>query len=83
MKKTTTTTSKNKTTTTYINNKTQQQQKNRKLIPVSGKMTSKSENTQRTAPQNQDQMGLDATKPIFGVSDKPRLKLVSSATETS
>ena len=29
------------------------------------------------------QQGLDANKPIYGVSDKPRLKLVSSATETS
>ena len=28
-------------------------------------------------------MGLDATKPVFGVSDKVRLEQVSSATETS
>ena len=28
-------------------------------------------------------MGLVATKPVFGVSDKARLKPVSSATETS
>ena len=28
-------------------------------------------------------MGLKATKPVFGVSDKARLKPVSSATETS
>ena len=28
-------------------------------------------------------MGLDATKPVFGVSDEARLKPVSSATETS
>ena len=28
-------------------------------------------------------MGFDATKPVFGVSDKGRLKPVSSATETS
>ena len=28
-------------------------------------------------------MGHDARKPVFGVSDKVRLKLVSSATETS
>ena len=28
-------------------------------------------------------MGLDVTKPVFGVSDKSRLKPVSSATETS
>ena len=28
-------------------------------------------------------LGLDATKPVFGVSDKARLKPVSSATETS
>ena len=28
-------------------------------------------------------MGLDATKPVFGVSSKARLKPVSSATETS
>ena len=28
-------------------------------------------------------MGLDVTKPVFGVSDKARLKPVSSATETS
>ena len=28
-------------------------------------------------------MGLEATKPVFGVSDKARLKPVSSATETS
>ena len=28
-------------------------------------------------------MGLDARKPVFGVSDKGRLKPVSSATETS
>ena len=28
-------------------------------------------------------MGLDATKPVFGVSEKARLKPVSSATETS
>ena len=28
-------------------------------------------------------MDLDATKPVFGVSDKVRLKPVSSATETS
>ena len=28
-------------------------------------------------------MGLAATKPVFGVSDKGRLKPVSSATETS
>ena len=28
-------------------------------------------------------MGLDATKPVFGVSDKARYKPVSSATETS
>ena len=31
----------------------------------------------------QIQVGLDPTKPVFGVSDKTRLKLVSSATETS
>ena len=30
-----------------------------------------------------DKMGLDATKPVFGVSDKARLKSVSSPTETS
>ena len=29
------------------------------------------------------QMGLDATQPVFGVSDKARLKPVCSATETS
>ena len=29
-----------------------------------------------------DHMSFDATKPLFGVSDKARLKLVSSATET-
>ena len=28
-------------------------------------------------------MGLDTTKPVFGVSDKARLKPVASATETS
>ena len=28
-------------------------------------------------------LGLDATKPVFGVSEKVRLKSVSSATETS
>ena len=28
-------------------------------------------------------LGLDATKPVFGVSDKARLKPVSSATESS
>ena len=28
-------------------------------------------------------MGLDATKPVFGVSDKARLKLVPSVTETN
>ena len=28
-------------------------------------------------------MGLDATKPVFGVSDKASYKPVSSATETS
>ena len=28
-------------------------------------------------------MGLGATKPVFGVSDKARLKPVSSATQTS
>ena len=28
-------------------------------------------------------MGLDVTKPVFGVSDKTRLKPVFSATETS
>ena len=28
-------------------------------------------------------LGLDATKPVFGVSDKTRFKPVSSATETS
>ena len=28
-------------------------------------------------------MGRDATKPVFGASNKARLKLVSSATETS
>ena len=28
-------------------------------------------------------MGLDATKPVFGVSDKARLKLACSAAETS
>ena len=28
-------------------------------------------------------IGLDLTKPVFGVSDKGRLKPVSSATETS
>ena len=28
-------------------------------------------------------MGLDTTKPVFGVSDKARIKPVSSATETS
>ena len=28
-------------------------------------------------------MGLEATKPVFGVSDKARLKPVSSATETN
>ena len=28
-------------------------------------------------------MGLDATKPVFGVSDKASFKQVSSATETS
>ena len=37
---------------------------------------------------NQDQLddyylGLDATKPVFGVSDKASFKTVSSATETS
>ena len=31
----------------------------------------------------QDQMGLDATKPVFRVSDKASFKTVSSATETS
>ena len=28
-------------------------------------------------------LSLDATRPVFGVSDKARLKPVSSATETS
>ena len=30
-----------------------------------------------------DEVGLVASKPVFGVSDKARLKPVSSATETS
>ena len=34
-------------------------------------------------PPGQDDMGLDATKPVFGVPDKKRLKSVSSARETS
>ena len=50
---------------------------------------------QRTKPKMLDQLysfnacvtsrilGLDATKPVFGVSDKARLKPVSSALETS
>ena len=32
---------------------------------------------------SQAKMGLDATKPVFGVSDKASFKPVSSATETS
>ena len=31
----------------------------------------------------QDYLGCEATKPVFGVSDKGILKLVSSAAETS
>ena len=31
----------------------------------------------------QDDMGLDATKPVFGVPGKKRLKSVSSARETN
>ena len=31
----------------------------------------------------QNHLGLDATKPVFGVSEKARLKPVSSATGTS
>ena len=33
--------------------------------------------------KKQNKMGLDATKPVFGVSDKVRLKPVSSATEAN
>ena len=33
--------------------------------------------------QTEHNLGLVATNPVFGVSDKARLKLVSSATETS
>ena len=32
---------------------------------------------------NHDKMGLAATKPVFGVSDKERFKPACSATETS
>ena len=35
------------------------------------------------SPDTLYDMGLDASKPAFGVSDKARLKPVSSATETS
>ena len=37
----------------------------------------------RTKARALAHMGLDATKPVFGVSDKARLKPVSLATETS
>ena len=33
--------------------------------------------------ESHDQTGLKATKPVFGASDKPKLKPISSATETS
>ena len=32
---------------------------------------------------NTHKLGLEATKPVFGVSEKARLKPVSSATETN
>ena len=37
----------------------------------------------RLCEDHLDQMGLDAKKPVFGVSDKMKFKPVSSATKTS
>ena len=34
-------------------------------------------------PQVRDQLGLDVTKPVLGVSDKATLKLIYSASEAS
>ena len=51
--------------------------KKRKIIPVSWSIE------QLHSECHQHQMGRDARKPVFGVSDRASLKVVSSATEIS